>query len=102
MLQSPIKAPTGTSIPRKISFFIQPGIISYQNDNYFPKNCEIERPCCEAVKKVQKLCDSQQNHEIESLQVCMCPQKSNWVAFHPGQGRIHPNVNAGAKCTLKF
>ena len=54
------------------------------------------------MKKVQKLCDSQQNHGIESLQVCMCPQKSNWLVFHPGQGRIHPNVNAGAKCTLKF
>ena len=32
MLQSPIKTPTGTSILRKISFFIQQGIISYQND----------------------------------------------------------------------
>ena len=32
VLQSPIKAPTGTSIPHKISFFIQQGNISYQND----------------------------------------------------------------------
>jgi len=28
----PHQAPTGTSIPRKISFFIQQGNISYQND----------------------------------------------------------------------
>ena len=63
------------AFPAKFPFLFNKVTLIFISAWYFPKNCEIERPCCEAVRKVQKLCDSQQNHDIESLQVCICAHK---------------------------